>query len=73
MRKTAILAGCLMAALAGSMAAFAEETDLRAQVEAFYQKLDRATESENLDAFMSCFTPGYMEVWAGPNAAHTSM
>jgi len=69
MRKTAILAGCLMAALAGSMAAFAEETDLRAQVEAFYQKLDRATESENLDAFMSCFTPGYMEVWAGPNAA----
>ncbi|MFB3787767.1 MAG: PsbP-related protein [bacterium] len=68
MKRTAILASCLMVALAGSMA-FAEDTELRAKVEAFYQKLDRATETENLDEFMSCFTPDYMEAWAGPNRA----
>jgi len=68
MKKTAILAWGLMAALAGSLA-FAQDTELRAKVEAFYQKLDRATETENLDEFMSCFTPDYMEVWAGPNRA----
>ena len=62
---TRMLTGILLVAVC--LATAQAEEALRANVEALYQKLDRAFEVKDLDTVMTCYTSDFALVFAGPN------